>query len=47
MFLVSFNILLSNGAFLDFLLIYAFFPQNFLDWKAESANFSAFKMYAS
>ena len=54
----SVYILLSNGAFLDFLLIYALlsrnfyveiyalFPQIFCDWKADSANFSAFRMYA-
>ena len=53
----SFYILLSNGAFLDFLLIYALlsqkfyveiyalFPQIFCDWKADSANFFAFRMY--
>ena len=55
MFLVY--ILLSNGAFLDFLSIYALlsqkiyveiyalFPQIFCHWKADSANFSAFRMY--
>ena len=53
----SVYILLSNGAFLDFLLIYALlsrnfyveiyalFPQIFCDWKADSANFCAFRMY--
>ena len=25
--------------------IYALFPQNFCDWKADSANFFAFRMY--
>ena len=50
---------LSNGAFLDFLLIYALlkqnlyveiyalFPQNFCDWKADSANYFAFRMYGA
>ena len=53
----SFYILLSNGAFLDFLSIYALLLRNlcqdlrifsadfFYDWKADSANFSAFRMY--
>ena len=50
--------MLSNHTFLDFWLIYALlsqnfvvaiyalFPQIFLDWKAESADFFAFRMYA-
>ena len=43
----SFDILLSNCAFLDFLLIYHLhtFPQIFCDWKADSANFIVFRMY--
>ena len=55
----SFDIFLSNGAFWGFLLIYvilsrnfyveiyALFLQIFCDWKADSANFYTFRMYAS
>ena len=45
----SFEVLLSNYAFLDFYcqILLSRFTQIFLDWKSESADFFAFRMYGS